>query len=115
MSAVRSGAASTPSFFINGEPYGGRFDDGPLIDALRFVARARAPHVMHHEASHRSFINLGRTALGWRCIGTGPSCWQGAPGGIPMGQLKVHNKQLTLPGATKDAVKALPAFVCQRR
>ena len=34
---------------------------------------------------------------------------------IPTGQLKIQNKQLTLPGATKDAVKALPAFVYQRK
>lgn len=34
---------------------------------------------------------------------------------IPTGQLKVNNKQLTLPGATKDAVKALPPFVYQQR
>lgn len=45
MSAVRSGAAGTPSFFINGELYEGGFDDESLIDALRFAARARAPHV----------------------------------------------------------------------
>jgi protein-disulfide isomerase len=45
MSAVRSGAAGTPSFFINGEPYEGGFDDEPLIDALRFAAQGRAPHV----------------------------------------------------------------------
>ena len=45
MSAVRSGAAGTPSFFINGEPYEGSFDDESLIDALRFAAQARAPHV----------------------------------------------------------------------
>jgi protein-disulfide isomerase len=45
MSAVRSGAAGTPSFFINGEPYEGDFDDESLIDALRFAAQARAPHV----------------------------------------------------------------------
>ena len=32
---------------------------------------------------------------------------------IPAEQLKIHNKQLTLPGATKDAVKALPPFVYQ--
>lgn len=50
MSAVRSGAAGTPSFFINGEPYEGSFDDESLIDALRFAAQARAPHVTkgHH-------------------------------------------------------------------
>jgi protein-disulfide isomerase len=50
MSAVRSGAAGTPSFFINGEPYEGNFDDESLIDALRFAAQARAPHVTkgHH-------------------------------------------------------------------
>jgi sporulation protein YlmC with PRC-barrel domain len=30
---------------------------------------------------------------------------------IPMEQLKVQNKQLTLPGATKDALKAMPPFV----
>jgi len=34
---------------------------------------------------------------------------------IPMDQLKVNNKQLTLPGATKDALKALPPFVYQRK
>lgn len=34
---------------------------------------------------------------------------------IPTGQLKIHNKQLILPGATKDAVKALPPFEYQRR
>jgi protein-disulfide isomerase len=45
MSAVRSGAAGTPSFFINGEPYEGSFDDESLIDALRFTAQARTPHV----------------------------------------------------------------------
>ena len=50
MSAVRSGAAGTPSFFINGEPYEGSFDDESLIDALRFAAQVRAPHVPkgHH-------------------------------------------------------------------
>jgi protein-disulfide isomerase len=45
MSAVRSGAAGTPSFFINGEPYEGSFDDESLIEGLRFAARARTPHV----------------------------------------------------------------------
>ncbi|WP_395402801.1 DsbA family protein [Pseudoduganella sp. UC29_106] len=45
MSAVRSGAAGTPSFFINGEPYEGSFDDEALIDALRFAVQARVPHV----------------------------------------------------------------------
>ncbi|QOL50284.1 DsbA family protein [Massilia litorea] len=44
MGAVRSGAAGTPSFFINGEPYEGGFDDESLIDALRFAAQVRAPH-----------------------------------------------------------------------
>jgi len=44
MSAVRSGAAGTPSFFINGEPYEGSFDDEALIEALRFAARARGAH-----------------------------------------------------------------------
>lgn len=45
MSAVRSGAAGTPSFFINGELYEGSFDDESLIEALRFAAQAHAPHV----------------------------------------------------------------------
>jgi protein-disulfide isomerase len=45
MSAVRSGAAGTPSFFINGEPYEGSFDDESLIEALRFAARMHPPHV----------------------------------------------------------------------
>lgn len=43
-SAVRSGAAGTPSFFINGEPYEGSYDDEALIDALRFAAQAGAAH-----------------------------------------------------------------------
>jgi protein-disulfide isomerase len=45
ISAVRSGAAGTPSFFINGEPYEGNFDDESLIEALHFAARACPPHV----------------------------------------------------------------------
>ncbi|MDB5919440.1 MAG: hypothetical protein JWR40_3674 [Massilia sp.] len=56
MSAVRSGAAGTPSFFINGEPYEGGFDDESLIDALRFAAQARAPHPTkgHHAPRPRA-------------------------------------------------------------
>jgi sporulation protein YlmC with PRC-barrel domain len=34
---------------------------------------------------------------------------------IPTEQLKLQNKQLTLPGATKDALKALPPFVYRSR
>lgn len=34
---------------------------------------------------------------------------------IPMEQLKLQNKQLTLPGATKDALKAMPPFVYQKK
>jgi hypothetical protein len=34
---------------------------------------------------------------------------------IPTEQLKLQNKQLTLPGATKDALKAMPPFVYQGR
>jgi sporulation protein YlmC with PRC-barrel domain len=34
---------------------------------------------------------------------------------IPTEQLKLHDKQLTLPGATKDALKAMPPFVYQNR
>jgi hypothetical protein len=34
---------------------------------------------------------------------------------IPTEQLKFQNKRLTLPGATKDALKALPPFVYQNR
>jgi sporulation protein YlmC with PRC-barrel domain len=34
---------------------------------------------------------------------------------VPMEQLKLQNRQLTLPGATKDALKALPPFVYQSR
>jgi protein-disulfide isomerase len=56
MSAVRSGAAGTPSFFINGEPYEGGFDDESLIEAVRFAARARGPHVTkgHHAPRPRA-------------------------------------------------------------
>jgi sporulation protein YlmC with PRC-barrel domain len=34
---------------------------------------------------------------------------------IPMQQLKLNNKQLMLPGATKDALKSLPEFQYQKR
>jgi hypothetical protein len=34
---------------------------------------------------------------------------------IPMEQLKLQNKQLTLPGATKDVLKAMPPFVYQSK
>lgn len=34
---------------------------------------------------------------------------------IPIEQIKLNQKQLTLPGATKDALKAMPAFVYQKR
>jgi sporulation protein YlmC with PRC-barrel domain len=34
---------------------------------------------------------------------------------IPTEQLTLQNKQLTLPGATKDALKTLPPFVYQNR
>lgn len=34
---------------------------------------------------------------------------------IPMEQLKFQNKQLILPAATKDALKAMPPFVYQRK
>jgi hypothetical protein len=34
---------------------------------------------------------------------------------IPAEQLKLQNKQLTLPGATKDTLKAMPPFVYQKR
>jgi len=54
MSAVRSGAAGTPSFFINGEPYEGSFDDEALIEALRFAAQAGTPHVAPGHQALRS-------------------------------------------------------------
>lgn len=34
---------------------------------------------------------------------------------IPMEQLKLQNKQLVLPGATKDALKSMPPFVYQKK
>jgi hypothetical protein len=34
---------------------------------------------------------------------------------IPTEQLKLQNKKLTLPGATKDALKAMPPFEYQSR
>lgn len=34
---------------------------------------------------------------------------------IPAEQLKLQNKELTLPGATKEALKAMPPFVYQKR
>lgn len=56
MSAVRSGAAGTPSFFINGEPYEGSFDDEALIEALRFAAQMRGAHATgrHHAPRPRA-------------------------------------------------------------
>lgn len=52
MSAVRSGAAGTPSFFIDGEPYQGSFDDEALIKALRFAAQARGAHAAKGRPAH---------------------------------------------------------------
>ncbi len=52
MSAVRSGAAGTPSFFIDGEPYQGSFDDGALIEALRFATQARGAHAAKGRPAH---------------------------------------------------------------
>jgi protein-disulfide isomerase len=57
MSAVRSGAAGTPTFFINGEKYEGSFDDESLIEALRFAQQvASAPHAPkgHHAPRPRA-------------------------------------------------------------
>jgi protein-disulfide isomerase len=56
MSAVRSRAAGTPSFFINGEPYEGSYDDEALIEALRFAAQAGARHATkgHHAPRPRA-------------------------------------------------------------
>jgi protein-disulfide isomerase len=56
MSAVRSGAAGTPSFFINGEQYEGGYDDESLIEALRFAARAGVAHAPkgHHAPRPRA-------------------------------------------------------------
>jgi hypothetical protein len=34
---------------------------------------------------------------------------------IPMGQFRINEKRLTLPGATKEALKALPPFVYQKK
>lgn len=53
MIAVRSGAAGTPSFFINGAPYEGSSDDEALIEALRFAAQARAPHATKGRRAQR--------------------------------------------------------------
>lgn len=46
MGAVRSGAAGTPTFFINGERYEGSFDEESLREALRMAA-ARAAAGVH--------------------------------------------------------------------
>jgi protein-disulfide isomerase len=40
--AVRSGAAGTPTFFINGEHYEGEYDEGSLLEALQMAAQAGA-------------------------------------------------------------------------
>jgi protein-disulfide isomerase len=42
MGALRSGAAGTPTFFINGERYEGNYDDESLIEALRFAGQVAA-------------------------------------------------------------------------
>jgi protein-disulfide isomerase len=39
MSGVRSGVNGTPTFFINGLRYDGRWDEDPLADALEAAAR----------------------------------------------------------------------------
>jgi protein-disulfide isomerase len=48
MSAVRSGAAGTPSWFLNGERYNGKYDEGPLTEALEMAARTHGPMHMRH-------------------------------------------------------------------
>jgi protein-disulfide isomerase len=53
MGAVRSGAAGTPTFFINGEHYQGAYDEESLTEALRVAVaagqvHARAPRKAHH-------------------------------------------------------------------
>jgi protein-disulfide isomerase len=44
MGAVRSGAAGTPTFFINGEHYQGGYDEASLLEALRVAASAGQLH-----------------------------------------------------------------------
>ncbi|MFL6672382.1 MAG: DsbA family protein [Massilia sp.] len=46
MGAVRSGAAGTPTFFINGERYEGGYDEDSLTEALRFAAGGAAMHTL---------------------------------------------------------------------
>jgi protein-disulfide isomerase len=41
MGAVRSGAAGTPTFFINGERYEGAYDEVSMVEALDEAARTR--------------------------------------------------------------------------
>lgn len=41
MGAVRSGAAGTPTFFINDQRYEGSYDEMPLVTALDVAARTR--------------------------------------------------------------------------
>jgi protein-disulfide isomerase len=42
MGAVRSGAAGTPTFFINGERYEGAYDEASLLEALQMAAQSGA-------------------------------------------------------------------------
>lgn len=42
MSGVRSGVRATPTFFINGKRYAGRWDEASLADALHAAAHAGA-------------------------------------------------------------------------
>jgi protein-disulfide isomerase len=54
MGAVRSGAAGTPTFFINGERYEGSYDEDSLTEALRFAASAgRVPPPRAHQPRPR--------------------------------------------------------------
>jgi protein-disulfide isomerase len=53
MSAVRSGAAGTPTFFINGERYEGAYDEESLLEALRIAATAGPAHA-HTAKGHRA-------------------------------------------------------------
>jgi protein-disulfide isomerase len=54
MGAVRSGAAGTPTFFINGEHYQGGYDEASLTEALRVAASAGQPHARTRGKAHRA-------------------------------------------------------------
>jgi hypothetical protein len=74
-----------------------------LVPLWSTLASARSPAPSNAQAPSAPVAGTTPLGFGKRDIA------------IPAEQLKIQNKQLVLPGATKDALKALPPFEYQKR